>query len=62
MAPHLIAACLPLLLIAGLILFQRLLAPMLIAAAWLAAVIGGSAAGSRYFRQMLRSRHRVSHC
>jgi len=53
MTPHLLGASLPLLLIAGLLTFQRLLAPLLIAIAWLVALLVRSPVAARHFRAML---------
>lgn len=56
MTSHLLTASLPLVFVAALIAFQRLLPPLLIAAAWALAVLIRSPVAARHFRSMLRLR------
>ena len=53
---HILAAGLPLLLIAALILVRSALAPLLLLAAWLAAVVAGSRSGASVFKAMFLER------
>jgi hypothetical protein len=57
---HVAIAVLPLVLVAGLIAFQRLLTPALLAVGWIAAVMLRSPMAAAQFEAMLRQRIRMN--